>query len=266
MLPALTGKITQLTPDFGPEAILLNIGVHDGILDKKHVDGMGSAVWLYLWCLRHQTRHNGLVLGGTPITYAFINQRLGQPERTVRRWAFLLRKLGYIEVTYLNYKKMRIKVSKSKKFTFKQLSLISARNGRSIRPEMADSTPSIRPEMADSDTQNGRFKQSGSMRSRKPEIEEAEEGIHGGNGNSTTSAATIQAFKALECDPFGGVKFKEFWTVAHQNYANGSWVDTMEQVIEKCQANRVSVPPRFFHLKRRIEKIEAEQAFRKTPL
>ncbi len=144
---------------------------------------MGSAIWLYLWCLRHQTRHSGLVLGGTPITYAFIEQRLGQPERTVQRWASLLRKFGYIEVTYLNYKKMRITVLKSKKFNYKQLSL-PAMNGGYEQPEPSAKTGGIEdlipaknggyipPKMADTDTQNGGFKQSGSMRSNEtPEIE-----------------------------------------------------------------------------------------------
>jgi hypothetical protein len=136
---------------------------------------MGQAVWLYLWCLRHQTRRNGLVLGGTPITYNYINQRLGQPERTVKRWLSVLRKYGYIEVTYLAYKKLRIMVLKSKKFNFKQLPLpigASAKSGLYEQELSAKSGLYMGPKMAYSDTKNGLFKQSGSMRSNEtPEIE-----------------------------------------------------------------------------------------------
>jgi hypothetical protein len=141
----------------------VNIGVHDGILDQKHVDAMGAAVFLYLWCLRHQTKHNGLVLGGAPITYAQINKRLGQPERTLQRWMQSLVAGGYLELTYLNYKMMRIRILKSKKFNYKQIPLKLDHT-----PKMADSTPYpsakngglVPPKMADSTTKNGGSKQS----------------------------------------------------------------------------------------------------------
>lgn len=80
-------------------------------------------------------------------------------------------------------------------------------------------------------------------------------------------AATVAAFRAINCAPFGGTKFKEFWTIEYENH-NGkdSWADAMEHVIEKCQANRVKVPGRFFAHKREIEKVEAEQTYKKQNL
>lgn len=150
----------------------MNIGLHDGLLDPKHISAMGTSVFLYLWCLRHQTKSNGLVLGGSPITYEKINERLGQSERTVRRWMKSLRDNGYVEVTYLNFKMMRLCVLKSKKFNFRQLPLpmhmnrpdvagradvLSAKSGRSVRPNVAD-TPA----------KNGRSKQSGKEKEIEP--------------------------------------------------------------------------------------------------
>ena len=122
-----------LIPVFGLLLRKMNIGVHDGIIDKKHVDSIGrSPLSLYLWCLRHQTRPNGLVLGGSPITYKRINERLGQNERTLKRWMFCLRENGYIEVTYLSYKMMRIRVLKPKKFNFKQMPLPMNESDKSV--------------------------------------------------------------------------------------------------------------------------------------
>jgi hypothetical protein len=78
--------------------------------------------------------------------------------------------------------------------------------------------------------------------------------------------ATVAAFAAISCKPFGGAKFKEFWTNEYLNHKSGSWADAMEHVAELCQANRVKVPGRFFAHKREIEKVEAEQAYKRTPL
>jgi hypothetical protein len=78
--------------------------------------------------------------------------------------------------------------------------------------------------------------------------------------------ATTSAFAAISCKPFGGPKFKEFWTNEYLNHDGGSWADAMERVAEKCQANRVKVPGRFFAHKREIEKLEAEQTYKRHPL
>lgn len=146
----------------------MNIGVHDGILDKKHVDIIGrSPLSLYLWCLRHQTKPNGLVLGGAPVTYKRINERLGQSTRTLERWMKILRDSGYIEVTHLSYKMMKIRVLKAKKFAFKQYPLPmeqSAKSGGIESRVSAKSGGLVPPKVADIGDKSGGFKQSVIMR------------------------------------------------------------------------------------------------------
>jgi hypothetical protein len=222
---------------------------------------MGQAVWLYLWCLRHQTRRNGLVLGGTPLTYAYINQRLGQPERTVQRWVSLLRKLGYIEVSYLAYKKMRITVLKSKKFNFKQIPITFSTHP----PKMADSPKDthaknggyVPPKMADIDAKNGGFKQSGSLRSNETPEQEEEE--------ATTTAEIKSAFDGIQTEPFGPWDFQGIFAHACHNGAR-SWVDAMERTIQQCKAEGIKVPGRFYKIKHVLEQLDAEQSFKKTPM
>jgi hypothetical protein len=101
----------------------VNIGVQSGLVDPAHEKAMGPAVWLYMWFVWRQTRRSGFVLGGTAFTYENIAQRSGFTVRKVRRWAEVLRKNGYIEVTRTNYSHIRIRVLKSKKFNYKQLDL-----------------------------------------------------------------------------------------------------------------------------------------------
>jgi DNA-binding Lrp family transcriptional regulator len=141
----------------------VNIGIHDGILEQKHVDAMGTAIFLYLWCVRHQTKHSGLVWGGAPVTYGKINEKLGQPERTLKRWMKKLVDAGYIELTYLNYKAMRLRILKSKKFNYKQLPLPISQVPQmaltAIEPS-ANSGTSMVQNLALGRTKNGTSKQS----------------------------------------------------------------------------------------------------------
>ena len=45
-------------------------GVSAGLLDRKHVQAMGTSVWEFLACLNWQTDAAGRVLGGKPLTAA----------------------------------------------------------------------------------------------------------------------------------------------------------------------------------------------------
>jgi hypothetical protein len=149
----------------------MNIGAHSGLVDPKHEGAMGSAVWLYLWCLLRQTRRSGLVLGGMPLTYSEISKRSGFPERKVRRWLGVLRVGKYVEVDYLNYKHMKLTVTKAKKFNFAQTSLDfgpSTKNGQSY---LTTNGQSVIPKTGDGSTKNGQSKQSGILIStEKPEV------------------------------------------------------------------------------------------------
>jgi hypothetical protein len=253
----------------------VNIGVHDGILDKKHVDTMGQAVWLYLWCLKHQTRSNGLVLGGSPLTYSKMNKQLGQSPRTVKRWLLALRKAHYIQVTYLAHKRLRITVLKAKKFNFKkvpQRPQLSAKSGPYETELSAISGPYEGGLSAKSGPYDGSYGPEMAHSSRavvqhEKELKAEVEGTRNGNGSGYhPTTATVDAFRSLDCEPFGPIGFQELWTEEVQNFKGGSWVDAMERTMQKCQAKRILIPQRFTAFKRRLEKIEAESAFRRTPL
>lgn len=120
----------------------MNVGLHHGVISEAHRKAMGKSIWLYLWLVGRQTKANGLVLGGSPITYQRILSELGTPLRTTQRWLKLLQEKNYIEVTYTNYHQLRIRILKAKKFAFKQLPLPlleSAKSGGIVPPKVADS-------------------------------------------------------------------------------------------------------------------------------
>jgi hypothetical protein len=121
-----------------------DIGLKGGILDFKHIEAMGMSVWLYMWCVRHQTKSTGFIHGGGIVTYELIQQEIAVPTRTLKRWMAKLHRWGYVTVTYLAYKKMRVQVMKSKKFNYRQSSFSEneeftprAKNGPSIGPDVA---------------------------------------------------------------------------------------------------------------------------------
>jgi hypothetical protein len=77
------------------------IGAKGGLLDEKHIKGMGIAVWMFLYFVRGQTGLNkfgeGIFYYGRPITLAKISEELkGTPIRTVRKWITHLKASGYI--------------------------------------------------------------------------------------------------------------------------------------------------------------------------
>jgi hypothetical protein len=125
---------------------------------------MGNAVWLYFWCVHAQTKANGLVLGGMPLTYAEISRRSRFPERRVRRWLDRLRQKGYVQVEYRNFKMMCLRVLKPKKFGYKQIPLPLTENGqREDSPTTKNGQSSV-PKTVNGSTKSGQFKQSGSMK------------------------------------------------------------------------------------------------------
>jgi hypothetical protein len=157
----------------------VNIGLHEGISDEKHRLQMGPAIWLYLWLVRRQTRPNGMVLGGSPITYDMIHEQTGHPVRSLQRWMSILadlpdQKFAYIELSYLSFKQMRLRVLKPKKFGFRQIPLpmeeIAGGPAASAQPS-AKSGGSFTSKVADIHAKSGGFKQSGSLRNSESERE-----------------------------------------------------------------------------------------------
>lgn len=96
------------------------IYVKNDLLDPKHIENMGVAVWLYMWCLDKMTSISeegvGKILGGKPIKHEDVEKDLGVSLRTYRRWLSFLSKKGYINVIRTPYG-LSISVNKAfKKF------------------------------------------------------------------------------------------------------------------------------------------------------
>lgn len=79
---------------------IYNIQVANTLLEDKHFQSMGLAVWFFLWCLDRMTKidaqGNGKVLGGKPITYEEIRLVFNISRPTYMRWLKSLRDAGYI--------------------------------------------------------------------------------------------------------------------------------------------------------------------------
>lgn len=108
------------------------ISVKNDLLDAKHVQQMGEAVWLYMWLLDKMTSVNengsGKVLHSNPITYEMVYADLGMSLRTYQRWVGRLRSAGYINTIKVQYG-LSIVITKAKKNFGKQSG--TATNGTS---------------------------------------------------------------------------------------------------------------------------------------
>lgn len=94
------------------------IDVTNNLLDPKHRQAMGPAVWEFMWCLDKITRIDddgtGWVLGGKPINISDIQKVLGSDGSTARRNLKRLERSGYI-VTQRTPYGIRVWVAKAKK-------------------------------------------------------------------------------------------------------------------------------------------------------
>lgn len=83
------------------------IYIKNSLLDPKHVEAMGQAVWLYMWFIDHMTSIDekgvGKVLGGRPVKYEEIEKELGISQDTYTRWIARLEEYPYIITTRTPY-------------------------------------------------------------------------------------------------------------------------------------------------------------------
>lgn len=253
----------------------MNIGKKSGAVHRIHAERMGLAVYLFDWCLWRQTRTNGLVYGGAPITYAKIKTDTDFNERTLRRWMATLKKWGYIEVTYLNFHQMRIRVLNPKKHKDQQLKLPVT------RPDVADSHPATSgrvtiPKVAECLPKVAESSRAVvlSLRTAEPKAAEAAPSAlvppaaaaaaahppGNGNGNGNGQAITLpdnpEAWLALGwAYPQGHNRFQQAWLLYFGAGAgqNAPLADRMERCAQYCQAKKVGIPPAFFASKRMVE-------------
>ena len=91
------------------------ISVSEGILEKKHCEKIGSAIWQFLWCINKITKvdENGMgwVLGGKPVKLEDL--QIGC-RKTNSRNLQRLKKNGYLDLKHAPYG-IIIKVIKAKK-------------------------------------------------------------------------------------------------------------------------------------------------------
>ncbi|OMP67181.1 hypothetical protein BTO28_08700 [Domibacillus epiphyticus] len=80
--------------------------MYSGLLEPTHYKKIGSALWLFLWCVSSTTKEVerdgvnwGIVLGNKPLKKKDIAPIFGVSEKTVERWINDLEKYGYIKTT-----------------------------------------------------------------------------------------------------------------------------------------------------------------------
>lgn len=96
--------------------------MYSGLLEPVHYKKIGSAIWLFLWCVSATTKDIekdgitwGIVLGNKPIKRENLAAKFGVAERTVQRWIEMLETEEYIKITRAPYG-MIFTVRNSKKF------------------------------------------------------------------------------------------------------------------------------------------------------
>jgi hypothetical protein len=74
------------------------------------------------------------------------------------------------------------------------------------------------------------------------------------------------AFATMNCEPYGPEEFQDVWLQEQSSPGAHSFVDAMERTAQRCEELKVKVPGRFFAHKREIEKLEAQQNYKRTQL
>ncbi|WP_366294335.1 HTH domain-containing protein [Paenibacillus sp. AN1007] len=84
--------------------------MYSGLLEPEHYKRIGSAIWLFLWCVSSTTSEKekegtvwGIVLGNKPIRMSDLAEQFDVSERTIRDWIKKLEDQGYIRVTRAPY-------------------------------------------------------------------------------------------------------------------------------------------------------------------
>lgn len=93
------------------------ISITNNLLEPKHVEKMGQAVWLYMYLIDKMTdisEGQGIVNGGYPVEFESVHEKLGISRRTYSRMVDELRDTGYINTMRAQYG-LYITINKAKK-------------------------------------------------------------------------------------------------------------------------------------------------------
>ncbi len=145
-------------------------GLKGGLFEQKHRKAMGEAVWLFGWLCMRQSQINGSGEGlphyGNPLTFAEIAEDTGFPASTLRKWAAVLTRTGYIHtrrtgnlglVFFIHKAKSK---AKSGKNSCKVADKSTAKCGQSadaqVRPDMDAPSEQVRPSLDGVPPKDGR--------------------------------------------------------------------------------------------------------------
>jgi N-terminal phage replisome organiser (Phage_rep_org_N) len=70
----------------------------------------------------------------------------------------------------------------------------------------------------------------------------------------------FRAFEAMKSQPFGPKRFQEIWYEEWIKPGDESFADAMESCIQRCKTLRITIPGKFYELKREVERTEAANA------
>lgn len=125
--------------------------IYSGLLEPEHYNKIGSAIWLFLWCISSITKEKedeegvtwGIVLGNKPIKLSEIAARYKVNGKTVSRWLDTLEQHEYIRVTRAA-RGLILSVRNSKKWTDKNV-----RSFENEQTKMSDHSVGEKTKMSD---------------------------------------------------------------------------------------------------------------------
>lgn len=131
--------------------------MYSGLLEPEHYKKIGSAIWLFLWCVSSTTSEKekdgivwGIVLGNKPMKLSDMAEKFGVNDKTVSRWLDALEINGYIRVTRAP-RGLIISVKNSKKWTDKNV-----RSQASEQTHLSDHIDSEQTNVSDQPDKNVR--------------------------------------------------------------------------------------------------------------
>jgi hypothetical protein len=226
------------------------IPVWNGLLEKKHFEKIGPALWLYLWLLDRITKEVngiGIILGGMPIKASAIAETYGMNERTTRAHIDRLKNGGYITVKHAPYG-LIITILNSLKFGIWSPSKRSDRNARAEEDRSEENGVEVGKKPA-----GGRKEPSDVIKTQQDATEDAAV-------NATPAAGTLNLWNPLGVQiPRGSPRFQQIFERCRATRGGQSISETMERTIWMAHDQGVKVPPPFFEVKRKVERREAEQ-------
>jgi hypothetical protein len=235
------------------------IPVWSGLLEhRRHI---GSAIWVYLWCLDKITKEHGgvgWVLGKSPVKIEVIAAEVGESIRQVRRHLHKLsgnRKNDHLDQPELvhmpkrRYLQLRrtpfgcvIGVLNSRKFRVWTSGKGVARNGHSV----GQKRPLPRTEMADHSDKNGRNKEDAAV-----------DAVEDAAAERAAASPNQEAWTAIGLDrPVGDRSFRKLWESAWATKNGHALSMVMGDVADLYEANGGTVPGPFF---RRLAEIRGQE-------